>query len=117
METMVGIAVLLVGVGVLWVCFALGVYLFTRTGREGIRIKRMEEELRSRPRDLDPKRPGKARPTPEEGADGGGDGRVVAAEPHPPAGEVASLQLGARRVGGQWRWAARGLSQGSARHK
>jgi hypothetical protein len=48
-ETMVGIAVLLVGVGVLWVCFALGVYLFTRTGREGIRIKRMEDELRQQP--------------------------------------------------------------------
>jgi hypothetical protein len=38
-ETMVGIAVLLAGIGVLWVCFALGVYLFTRTGREGVRIK------------------------------------------------------------------------------
>jgi hypothetical protein len=50
-ETMVGIAVLLVGVGVLWVCFALGVYLFTRTGREGIRIKRMEDELRQQPRE------------------------------------------------------------------
>jgi hypothetical protein len=45
-ETMIGIAVLLVGVGVLWVCLALGVYLFTRTGREGVRIKCMEEELR-----------------------------------------------------------------------
>jgi hypothetical protein len=38
---MIGIAVLLVGIGVLWVCFAYGVYLFTRTGREGIRIARI----------------------------------------------------------------------------
>ncbi len=42
---MIGIAVLLAGIGVLWVCFALGVYLFTRTGREGVRIQRMEQEL------------------------------------------------------------------------
>ena len=48
METMIGIAALLVGLGVLWVCFAFGVYLFTRTGREGIRIQRMAEE-RHRP--------------------------------------------------------------------
>ena len=34
METMIGIAALLVGAGVLWLCFALGVYFFTRTGRE-----------------------------------------------------------------------------------
>lgn len=46
METMIGIAALLAGLGVLWVCFAAGVYLFTRTGREGIRIQRMEEERR-----------------------------------------------------------------------
>jgi hypothetical protein len=92
-ETMVGIAVLLVGVGVLWVCFALGVYLFTRTGREGIRIQRMEEELRPQPRDLDPKRPGKARPTPEVEADAGGQPppptttvESLPPEPHPPAG-------------------------------
>ena len=44
METLIGIAALLVGLGVAWVCFALGVYLFTRTGREGLRIQRMEEE-------------------------------------------------------------------------
>ena len=41
---MIGIAALLVGLGVLWLCFALGVYFFTRTGREGMRIQRMEEE-------------------------------------------------------------------------
>jgi hypothetical protein len=43
---MIGIGVLLAGIGVLWVCFALGVYLFTRTGREGLRIQRMEDERR-----------------------------------------------------------------------
>jgi hypothetical protein len=43
METMIGIGVLLTGIGVLWVCFALGVYFFTRTGREGMRIQRMQE--------------------------------------------------------------------------
>jgi hypothetical protein len=48
METMIGIAALLVGLGVAWVCFAAGVYLFTRTGREGLRIERMEEERRHR---------------------------------------------------------------------
>jgi hypothetical protein len=46
METMIGIAALLVGLGVAWLCFALGVYFFTRTGREGLRIPRMEEERR-----------------------------------------------------------------------
>jgi hypothetical protein len=46
METMIGIAVLLAGVGVLWLCFALGVYILTRTGREGLRIARMEDERR-----------------------------------------------------------------------
>ena len=45
---MIGIAALLVGAGVLWVCFALGVFLFTRTGREGMRIQRMEDERRQR---------------------------------------------------------------------
>jgi hypothetical protein len=45
-EIMIGIAALLVGAGIAWVCFALGVYFFTRTGREGIRIARMEEERR-----------------------------------------------------------------------
>jgi len=48
METMIGITALLVGAGVLWVCFAFGVYLFTRTGREGLRIQRMEEERQTR---------------------------------------------------------------------
>ena len=48
METMIGIAALLVGAGVFWVCFAFGVYLFTRTGREGLRIQRMEEERQTR---------------------------------------------------------------------
>ena len=42
---MIGIAALLVGAGVLWVCFAFGVYLFTRTGRDGLRIQRMDAEL------------------------------------------------------------------------
>jgi hypothetical protein len=46
METMIGIAALLVGLGVAWLGFALGVYFFTRTGREGLRIQRMEEEHR-----------------------------------------------------------------------
>jgi uncharacterized protein (DUF2062 family) len=46
---MIGIAALLVGAGVLWLCFALGVYFFTRTGREGLRIQRMEDERRQRP--------------------------------------------------------------------
>jgi hypothetical protein len=48
METMIGIGVLLAGIGVLWLCFAIGVYFFTRTGREGIRIQRMEDERRER---------------------------------------------------------------------
>ena len=46
METMIGIAALLVGAGILWLCFALGVFFFTRTGREGMRIQRMEDERR-----------------------------------------------------------------------
>jgi hypothetical protein len=83
-ETMVGIAVLLVGVGVLWVCLALGVYLFTRTGREGIRIQNMQEGRRPPRLDLDPKGPGKARPTREEEADAGG-------QPPPPTTTVKSL--------------------------
>lgn len=45
---MIGIAVLLVGVGLLWLCFAVGVYYLTRTGREGMRIQRMEDERRQR---------------------------------------------------------------------
>ncbi len=43
METMIGIGVLLVGIGVLWLCFALGVFFFTKTGREGMRLQQMEE--------------------------------------------------------------------------
>jgi hypothetical protein len=43
---MIGIGVLLAGIGVLWLCFAIGVYFFTRTGREGLRIQRMEDERR-----------------------------------------------------------------------
>jgi uncharacterized protein (DUF2062 family) len=46
METMIGIAALLVGVGLLWLCFAIGVYFLTRTGREGMRIQRMENQRR-----------------------------------------------------------------------
>jgi uncharacterized protein (DUF2062 family) len=45
---MIGIAVLLVGAGIAWLCFAVGVYYFTRTGREGMRIQRMEDERRER---------------------------------------------------------------------
>jgi hypothetical protein len=45
---MIGIAVLLVGIGIVWLCFALGVFFFTRTGREGMRIQRMEDERRER---------------------------------------------------------------------
>jgi hypothetical protein len=48
METMIGIGVLLVGIGILWLCFALGVFFFTRTGREGMRIQRMEDERREK---------------------------------------------------------------------
>jgi hypothetical protein len=47
-ETMIGIAALLVGAGVGWLCFAVGVYFFTRTGREGMRIQRMEDERQQR---------------------------------------------------------------------
>ena len=46
LETMIGIAALLVGAGIAWLCFALGVFFFTRTGREGMRIARMEQERR-----------------------------------------------------------------------
>lgn len=48
-ETMIGIAALLIGIGVLWVCFAFGVYLFTRTGREGVRIAQEERRLHPPP--------------------------------------------------------------------
>lgn len=67
METMVGIAALLVAIGLLWVCFALGVYFFTRTGRKGMRIQRMKEE-----------------PAPEEQDDAAG-------QPPPPTATVESL--------------------------
>jgi hypothetical protein len=46
METTIGIGVLLAGMGVLWLCFAAGVFFLTRTGREGMRIQRMEDERR-----------------------------------------------------------------------
>ena len=46
MGTMIGLGVLLAGIGVLWLCFAAGVFFFTRTGREGMRIQRMEDERR-----------------------------------------------------------------------
>ena len=48
METLIGIAVLLVGAGIAWLCFAVGVYFFTRTGREGMRMQRMEDERKHR---------------------------------------------------------------------
>jgi hypothetical protein len=44
LETMIGIGVLLVGIGILWVCFAIGIWFFTRTGREGMRIQRMQAD-------------------------------------------------------------------------
>jgi hypothetical protein len=43
---MIGIAALIVGAGVGWLCFAIGVFFLTRTGREGLRIARMEEGMR-----------------------------------------------------------------------
>ena len=48
METMIGIAALLVGAGIGWLCFAIGVYYLTRTGREGMRIEQMADERRQR---------------------------------------------------------------------
>jgi hypothetical protein len=48
METMIGIAALIVGAGIGWLCFAIGVYFLTRTGREGMRIQRMEDERQQR---------------------------------------------------------------------
>jgi hypothetical protein len=48
METMIGIAALLAGAGIGWLCFGIGVYFLTRTGREGLRIQRMEDERRER---------------------------------------------------------------------
>jgi hypothetical protein len=46
MEILIGIGVLLVGAGIAWLCFGVGVYFLTRTGREGIRIARMGEAMR-----------------------------------------------------------------------
>ena len=46
METMIGIAALLIGAGVLWLCFALGVFFFTKTGREGMRLEQMAQARR-----------------------------------------------------------------------
>lgn len=51
METMIGISALIVSLGLLWLCFAVGVYFLTRTGREGMRIQRMEDERRQHLRD------------------------------------------------------------------
>jgi hypothetical protein len=51
METMIGISALIVSLGVLWLCFAVGVFFLTRTGREGMRIQRMEDERRQQLRD------------------------------------------------------------------
>jgi hypothetical protein len=47
-EIMIGIGVLLAGAGVGWACFGIGVYFLTRTGREGMRIQKMEDERRER---------------------------------------------------------------------
>jgi hypothetical protein len=46
METLIGIAALFVGLGIAWLCFAIGVYFLTRTGREGMRIGRIAEAMR-----------------------------------------------------------------------
>ena len=51
METMIGISALVVSIGLLWLCFAIGVFFLTRTGREGMRIQRMEDERRQQLRD------------------------------------------------------------------
>ncbi|MGH8833433.1 MAG: hypothetical protein ACRDWG_00290 [Actinomycetes bacterium] len=51
MDTMIGISALFVSLGVLWLCFAVGVFFLTRTGREGMRIQRMEDERRQQLRD------------------------------------------------------------------
>jgi hypothetical protein len=45
---MIGIAALFVGLGVAWLCFAIGVWFLTRTGREGMRIARMADERQER---------------------------------------------------------------------
>lgn len=46
-ETMIGIGVLCAGLGVLWLCFALGVFFLTKTGREGMNLERMAEERKA----------------------------------------------------------------------
>ena len=43
---MIGISALIVAAGIAWICFAVGVYYLTRTGREGMRIAQMEDERR-----------------------------------------------------------------------
>lgn len=48
MEWLIGIGVVLAGAGIGWLCFAVGVYYLTRTGREGMRLEQMAEERRSR---------------------------------------------------------------------
>ena len=45
METLIGIGVLLVGAGIGWLWFGVGVNFLTRTGREGMRIARMGEAM------------------------------------------------------------------------
>lgn len=45
---MIGISALIVAAGIAWICFAVGVYYLTRTGREGMRIAQIEDERRRR---------------------------------------------------------------------
>jgi hypothetical protein len=45
LETMIGIGALLAGAGIAWLCFGIGIYFLTRTGREGLRIARMDEAM------------------------------------------------------------------------
>jgi hypothetical protein len=46
---MIGIAALFVVRAFGWLCYCIGVYFLTRTGREGMRIQPMEDERRQRP--------------------------------------------------------------------
>jgi hypothetical protein len=62
METLIGIGVLLAGAGIGWLCFGVGVYFLTRTGREGIRIARMGEAMRLEHMEEERRK----RPAPEE---------------------------------------------------
>jgi hypothetical protein len=39
-----GIAVILIGIGVFWMCFAAGVYMFTLSGRVGTEIDKSKRE-------------------------------------------------------------------------